>query len=298
MRKLLIGFVPLIAYAHEGKALAPHDLVTAWAWDPLIVIGLFVVGLAVLARSSEEHGIQRWERWCYWGGWWSLVVALLSPLHAMGEVLFSAHMVQHEMLMLVAAPLLVLGQASRSVFWGMPMAWRKSVGNAVKARWVQSAWQWLTRPLNAWLIHAIALWGWHAPSLFQATLKSDLVHSLQHLSFLLVRCCSGGLCSVAGRRSIGYGMAVLYVFTTGVHSSILGALLTFSPRVWYPIYAESTGGWGLTALADQQIGGLIMWVPAGLVFLGAGLALFANWIRQPARVSGHLPRVRSRVLHS
>jgi putative membrane protein len=285
MMKLIIGFVPLIAYAHEGKALAPHDLVTAWAWDPLIVIGLLLSALLYWRGASSEHGIQRWERWCYWGGWWSLVVALLSPLHAMGEVLFSAHMVQHEVLMLAAAPLLVLGRPLVPYLWGMPMSWRKRVGNAVKAGWAQSTWSWLTRPLNAWLIHAIALWGWHAPTLFQATLNNDLIHSLQHLSFLLSALLFWWALLRGREARTGYGMAVLYVFTTGVHSSVLGALLTFSPRVWYPVYAESTGGWGLNALADQQIGGLIMWVPAGLIFLGAGLALFANWIRQPARAA-------------
>ena len=80
-----------------------------------------------------------------------------------------------------------------------------------------------------------------------------------------------------------HGLAVLYVFSTGIHSSILGALLTFSPTVWYPVYANTTGRWGLTPLEDQQIGGLIMWVPAGLVFIAAGLALFARWIQEPAR---------------
>ena len=126
---------------------------------------------------------------------------------------------------------------------------------------------------------------WHAPTLFQATLNNDLIHSLQHLSFLLSALLFWWALLRGREARTGYGMAVLYVFTTGVHSSVLGALLTFSPRVWYPVYAESTGGWGLNALADQQIGGLIMWVPAGLIFLGAGLALFANWIRQPARAA-------------
>ena len=131
----------------------------------------------------------------------------------------------------------------------------------------------------------MALWAWHAPSLFQATVESDLIHSLQHLSFLLSALLFWWALLRGREAEIGYGMAVLYVFSTGVHSSILGALLTFSPRIWYPVYSGTTPAWGLTPLEDQQIGGLIMWVPAGLVFLVAGLALFGKWIQQPARAA-------------
>ncbi len=77
-----------------------------------------------------------------------------------------------------------------------------------------------------------------------------------------------------------YGANVLYVFTTAVHTSILGALLTFSHVLWYPAYSSKTHLWGLTPLEDQQVGGLIMWIPAGIVYLGAGLAVFALWLRQ------------------
>lgn len=277
--------LPFAALAHEGKPLAPHDLAAAWAWDPLIIAGLLLSGWLYQRGATNEHGIRRWERWSYWAGWWSLVIALVSPLHLMGEVLFSAHMVQHEVMMLVAAPLLVLGRPLVPYLWGLPIAWRKGVGGAVKANWIQAVWQWLTRPLNAWWIHAVALWGWHAPSLFQATVKSDLVHSLQHLSFLLSALLFWWALLRGREAQIGYGMAVLYVFSTGVHSSILGALLTFSPRIWYPVYSETTLAWGLTPLEDQQVGGLIMWVPAGFVFLAAGLVLFGKWIQQPARAA-------------
>jgi len=79
---------------------------------------------------------------------------------------------------------------------------------------------------------------------------------------------------------LAYGAAVFYVFTTALHTSILGALLTFAPHVWYPAYSSTTQAWGLTPLQDQQIGGLVMWVPAGLVYLAAGLALFAAWLKE------------------
>lgn len=82
---------------------------------------------------------------------------------------------------------------------------------------------------------------------------------------------------------MGYGAAVLYTFTTSVHSGVLGALLTFARAVWYPAYANSTASWGLMPLEDQQLGGLIMWVPAGLVYIVAGLALMVGWMRESER---------------
>jgi putative membrane protein len=285
MKGLTAILLPMVAHAHKSEPLAPHDVATAWAWDPVILASLALAAWFYWCGATDEHGIRRWERWCYWAGWWSLVIALVSPLHPMGEVLFSAHMIQHEVMMLVAAPLLVLGRPLTPYLWGLPMRWRRGVGNAVKAHWIQTSWRSLSRPLNAWWIHAVALWVWHAPSLFQATVESDLIHSLQHLSFLLSALLFWWALLRGREAEIGYGMAVLYVFSTGVHSSILGALLTFSPRIWYPVYSGTTRAWGLTPLEDQQIGGLIMWVPAGLVFLVAGLALFGKWIQQPARAS-------------
>ena len=82
---------------------------------------------------------------------------------------------------------------------------------------------------------------------------------------------------------MGYGAAVLYVFTTSAHSGALGAMITFANKVWYPAYAETTSSWGLTPLEDQQLGGLIMWVPAATVYIIAGLALMAGWMRESER---------------
>jgi cytochrome c oxidase assembly factor CtaG len=138
----------------------------------------------------------------------------------------------------------------------------------------------LTLPFVAWLIHAIALWTWHMPVLFEAVLHNELVHTAQHLSFLLSALLFWWAL-IHGRQGwMGYGAAVLYVFTTSLHSGLLGALLTFSRSVWYPSYLGLTNSWGLTPLEDQQLGGLIMWIPAGVLYAFAGLALVAGWLRE------------------
>jgi putative membrane protein len=274
--------------AHEGKPHHFKDLWFTWGLDPLVIMGLALTawlywrGLSRVWRESSERGrkFRRREAWAFSFGWLALFVALVSPLHPWGEVLFSAHMTQHEVLMLMAAPLLVLGRPLVPFLWALPVDWRQKVGEVGKQRQVRATWHAITNPLAAWAIHAVALWVWHVPVLFDATLRSDFVHTLQHLSFL-----GSALlfwwALIHGRQGLmGYGAAVLYLFTTSVHSGVLGALITFARTAWYPAYATTTGSWGLTPLEDQQLGGLIMWIPAGLVYIVAGLVLFTGWLRE------------------
>ena len=229
--------------------------------------------------------MRRWEAWAYAGGWLALFVALVSPLHPLGRVLFSAHMTQHEILMLVAAPLLVLGRPVIAFLWALPLGWARAVGAWARAAWFQKFWRGITNPFAAWAIHAVALWVWHAPALFQATIDNEWVHTAQHLSFLLSALLFWWAI-IHGRRGLaGYGAGVLYLFTTSVHSGALGALITFASSAWYPAYRTTTEAWGLTPLEDQQLGGLIMWIPAGLVYIAAGVMLFAGWMRESGRAA-------------
>jgi putative membrane protein len=285
---LCVFFAPLrlcgspILILHGGQPHDWHDLVRAWSFEPLVIISLVVVAVLFIIglRRLKRRSIRTWEALCFAGGWLALVIALVSPLHAWGRVLFSAHMSQHEVLMLVAAPLLVLGRPLIAFLWALPLSWSRRLGNIGKVFWINRTWRALTIPLVAWLVHAIALWTWHIPALFEATLYSDTVHTLQHLSFLLSALLFWWALIHGPQGAMGYGAAVLYLFTTSVHSGALGALLTVAGSVWYPSYAPLTASWGLTPLEDQQLGGLIMWIPASLVYVIAGLALFAGWLRE------------------
>ena len=272
---------------HEGQPHNWHDLARAWSFEPLVVVALtltavlFAVGLWRLWHEAPKRkSVRTWEALCFAGGWFALFVALVSPLHAWGSVLFSAHMSQHEVLMLVAAPLLVLGRPLVVFLWAFPVNWSRRLGNVAKIPPVNRAWQFLTIPLVAWLVHAVALWTWHVPVLFEAVLHKEWVHTLQHLSFLVSALLFWWALIHGPRGAMGYGAAVLYLFTTSIHSGALGALLTVAGSVWYPSYIGLTSSWGLTPLEDQQLGGLIMWIPAGLVYVIAGLALFAGWLRE------------------
>lgn len=276
---LLILLAAVNGFGHTGEPLRPHDLWSAWSFDPGIVLPLAVTGILYARGARRSRGASLQELVCFWSGWTFLALSLLSPLHRLGEALFSAHMAQHEVLILIAAPLLVLSRPSVAILWGLPLAWRKALGRWSKSTPAQKTWRALTQPWMAWWIHAAALWLWHAPQLFQATLTNEWIHAAQHTSFFASALLFWwSLLYARGRHS--YGASVLYVFTTAVHTSILGALLTFADTIWYPAYTASASNWGLTPLEDQQLGGLVMWIPAGVVYLVAGLGLFAVWLRE------------------
>lgn len=265
--------------AHEGTALQPHDLWHAWSRDPLVITVMALSALLFGLGARQKQGIRRWEMACYWLGWLLLLIALISPLHAAGEALFSAHMAQHELMMVAAAPLLVLGRPLVSYLWALPQGERRIVGRWFQQGWIRDLWGFVSKPFHAWCLHFIVLWGWHLPVLFEATLSNVVIHSAQHLSFFLSALLFWWtLIRRQGTRE-KYGAGAFYIFTTMIHTGVLGVLLTLSTNIWYPVYSESTRPWGLTPLEDQQLGGLIMLVPPMAVYLAAFLTLFGIWVR-------------------
>jgi putative membrane protein len=278
---LLLLIAAPAAWAHAPDAQGAHDVLRHLSFEPwvalpmLAALFLYARGVARLwGHAGVGRGITRAQVLCFAGGWASLVVALVSPLDALGAQLFSAHMVQHEVLMLVSAPLMVLARPLAAWTWAFRFERRRRIGHAVQTRWWASVWGVLTDPLAAWGLHALALWVWHIPPLFEAALENEFVHALQHASFL-----GSALLfwwAVLGRdarTTRGSGAALAYLFTTMMHTSALGALLTLAPTPWYPGYATSAASFGLDPLEDQQLGGLVMWVPGAAAYLWATLAI-------------------------
>jgi cytochrome c oxidase assembly factor CtaG len=260
-----------------------------WTWELSITLPLAITAGFYIAGAIRRGDARRlMARHIYFVlAMLSLAFALISPLHKLGDALFSAHMLQHEVLILLAAPLFSLAQPGVTFLFALPRDARSAVGRWLSDLEHNRAIALLTAPLAAWLLHAIALWGWHLPVLYQATLRSDFVHSMQHLSFFITAVIFWSALYGAGRSAMSYGAGVFYVFGTAVHCSALGALLTFSTVLWYPIYAGRTSLWHLTPIQDQQLGGLIMWVPSGVVFIVAGIVLFAKWLQESDRRLQH-----------
>ncbi|HET7584589.1 MAG TPA: cytochrome c oxidase assembly protein [Gemmatimonadaceae bacterium] len=248
-----------------------------------IVLGAWLYARGVRRiwrRAGRGRGVRRWQAVSFGAGMATVLLALASPLHEMSEALFAAHMVQHELLMLVAAPLIVLGAPGVPFLWALPERARHRAATLVRARGMRSVWSALVHPATAWVLQAVAILLWHAPPLYQSALEHEPVHALQHACFMGTALLFWeSLVRLARRRRSGYGVAVLSLFTTAIYGSMLGALLTFAPSVWYPAYGHAAAAWGLTPLEDQQLGGLIMWIPFGLVYVIAAVAMFGAWMR-------------------
>lgn len=284
---LLIA-APMPAWAHSEASVTPETLWSAWNWQPSLLIGLPLLAglylrgvLRLWQRAGVGQGIRRWQVGAFGGGLLALFIALVSPLEALSGVLFWAHMTQHLTLILVAAPLLVLGAPVFALLWALPQRGRQAVGRWWKrSRTVRTLWHGLSHPLLVWGFYATTIWIWHAPSPYQAALRNSFVHELEHLNFLLA---SGLFCwtivSPMGRRRLSRGLGVLFLFTTSLHGGMLGALITFSPSAWYSDYAHTAAEWGLSPLFDQQLAGLIMWVPMGMLYTTLAALLFARWLK-------------------
>jgi putative membrane protein len=293
--------VTALLLGHTG----PHGLgATAlrnWTWEPVTIV-LLIVSAAVYVRgirnlwrrAGRGEGVRAWEAAAFGLGLGCLAVALLSPLAWLSDVLFSAHMTQHELLMLVAAPLMVFGRPLQAALWAFSPARRESAGRQLRRRGVLRTWHALTAPLTVFALHAVALWIWHVPALYGAALAHDGIHALQHFCFVVTAALFWwGM--VNGRYGrIGYGAGVFYVFVTALHSSILGALMTIAPTVWYVEHERGAAAWHVDPLVDQQLAGLLMWIPSGVIFIVFGLALLAAWVGESERRT-RLGSVRSAV---
>ena len=269
--------LPTTSFAHGGASSASFEpwLVALLATS---VFG-YAWGVASLWRKAGVgHGIRIVEAARFALGWSVLAVALLSPIDVLAERSFALHMVQHELLMVVAAPLLVLSRPLEAWVWAVSPAARRAVARFASSAWVKRGWPWLVAPIVAWTFHAVSIWIWHVPALFTGALTHPALHVLQHTFFLVSALVFWW--AVFGHRTRAVdATALALLFTTMLHTSALGLLLTFAPRSWYAHHGPLM--FGLSELEDQQLGGLVMWVPGSLAYLIAGLAVVALWLSLP-----------------
>jgi cytochrome c oxidase assembly factor CtaG len=144
----------------------------------------------------------------------------------------------------------------------------------------------LTLPSVVWVAHVAALGFWHVPGPYGWAFNHEWVHAIEHASFLFTGCLFWWVVfQPAGRRRLGYGAAVLYVAALAAVMGVFAAVLTFSRAPWYSEHLHRAAAWGLTALEDQQLAGLIMWIPASLVYLAVIAYCFVQWLDTDGRVA-------------
>lgn len=278
-------WLPATAIAH-GNATAPVSLWQAYTFDTEIIVPLliftvlYLIGLQrIWSRAGVGRGVARWRVGCFAAGMVALILALVWPFDALGSYSLAAHMTQHVLLTTFAAPLLVLAAPVVTLLWGLPFTWRRSLAGFGRQRHIRRGRNVLTIPVIAWLGYALALWLWHTPAAYQAAVRNETLHILEHVSFLASALLLWWTALVSVRAtSFGFGTGVFLLFTTSLQAGLLGALLTFARRPFYPIY--ETNVFGLTPVADQQLAGIIMWIPGGFVYLGGALLLAWIWLRR------------------
>lgn len=268
--------------AHAGVPVQPHDVWTTWNLDPTVMLGLFVI-TALYWRGARRGGRQDRQRRdrAFWLGMLAVIVALVSPLEPLAGAIASGHMVQHVVLILVAAPLLARSAPASTILRGGPSVLRSLRGRVRRrAPGLATAMRAPSHPALVWPLHVAALWLWHSATAYDLAVENLWWHAVEHASFLVTGVWFWRLIVGPRRtRRVPEGLALLLVFGMTLQSVFLSLLLTFSREAWYDAYATTTAAWGLTPLADQQLAGVLMWVPAGAVYLAVALTVFARWIR-------------------
>jgi putative membrane protein len=272
----LLLLIPAPALAHGGETHGGWTL-SSWVLGPLLVSALlYGIGFARLRqRSDQGRPALRRAALLFAAGWLTLAAAVASPLHEAGEASFTMHMIEHELIMLPAALLLVASRPGAAMLWSLPAAARGALASV--ARGGKGPWRLLTDPLVATALQLAAMWAWHAPGLFDRALDSSGWHVAQHLSFLVTALLFWW--AMANGRG-GAGLSAFCLFVTSLAGGALGALMAFSASPWYAGYAAlGMTPAGLTPAQDQQLAGLIMWIPGGAFHGAAALVFLWKWLK-------------------
>lgn len=272
------------AAAHAPASMAPETLWHTWTLDPLVLVPLLLAGWLyarglrrLWTRAGGGRGIRYGHALSFALGMAVLFVALVSPLDALGEALLSAHMAQHGLLVALAPPLLLVGKPGVVFAWALPAPARKNFLGSAAWRALACFGNALSRPLPAAVLHGLALWLWHAPAAFDAAVANYTLHAIEHVSFFGTALLFWR--AILDARSSRRAAAALgATFATLMHGGLLGALITLAPYPLYLWYVDRTAAWGWSPLEDQQLAGLLMWVPLGVVYLGACLVLASRLV--------------------
>jgi cytochrome c oxidase assembly factor CtaG len=262
---------------------------------------LYVRGFVPLARRMPgRFGATRLV--AFMAGLAVLLIAAGPPLDELSHSLLQAHMIQHLMLMLLAPPLLWLGAPVAPMLLGLPRPLRRRVARVLGTPAVRRLARVLAHPALGWTTFVIAFWSWHVPALFDLALRSGLWHHVEHVCFFATALLFWRPVILPWpSRTLWPRWAMIpYLVFAEFQNTMLAAILTFSDRVIYAAYQYSSRPWGLSALEDQSIAGVIMWVPGSVAFLLPLLWLVLTVLAGPrvrpgtVETAGGQPALRSR----
>lgn len=255
-------------------AMDPDTIWRAWSFAPQIVLPIVIAGVlyaygrSVLATRNDPDCPTTIEAGFFTLGMLVLGVAVLSPLCRMASALAWAHMLQHVILVAVAPPLILLGRPGAALAAALA-EWHPRLRLPELAG----------RPLFAGFAYGFLIWFWHIPQFYQTALVNQGVHLLMYGSLLAASLVFWqGIANAVRSPSARSGLVTASLLGTIIHTGLLGALLTFSHSLWYPLVSGQSGSWGISPFEDQELAGLLMWVPMGMIYLAAGLAVVGLWL--------------------
>lgn len=299
----LLLALPATTLAHGDSAPEPTfpGVLFMWSFDPLALGGIAVATLAWwwavrrvnAAHPSNPHPAYR--SWLFGSGLAAIGVALLSPIEAYEGQLFSVHMVQHMILELVAAPLLLAGAPITLALRASTPRVRRWLLAILQSRIVHV----ISFPVIAWFLFAAVNWGWHFSTLYDQALENVPLHYFQHATFLVAALLFWW--PIIGADPSPWRMPhpvrLLYLFLAMPQNSFLGVALMSSPTVLYPHYVTNARSWGMSPLEDQQLGGVIMWAVGDIGFIAGMAAVVVMWMRyeerKTVRLDARLARERA-----
>lgn len=269
-------------------AIQPGQAWGSWTFDPVALASIALAAWLYARGHSRlvakgRHPIGTGQVAAFYGGLLLVLAALASPLDALAGTLVSAHMVQHLILLVLAPPLLVYARPGLVLGMGLPPRWRRALNRATHGTVATRTKAVAGAGLSIVALHAAAMWAWHLPGPYQAAVGNNVLHALEHATFLGSALAFWATVIQPRRRQVSYGAGILYCFAVWMISGGLGAILSFATHPLYPVLARNAPSWGLSPLTDQQLAGVIMWVPAGIVYLVAMAALFLRWMSSMER---------------
>ncbi|WP_158266867.1 cytochrome c oxidase assembly protein [Alsobacter soli] len=278
---------PGAAWAHAGSESASGSgSGPSWLWLALslLVLGaLYARGWTRLRGRSAAQAIGPWQAGAFAAGSLTLAAALAPQADRVADQLFSAHMVQHLALILLAAPLYSLGRTGVALLAGLPRSWRTGLGKALVTTGLVRLSGSAAGAVLSWILFCGVFAFWHLPGPYGWSLGHAWGHVFEHATFFASAIAFWSVVLAPSARAVGFGGRLLSVTTAAVVSGLPGALMILANRPFYPVHAATARAWGVTPVEDQQLAGLIMWIPAGFVYLGVICWLTVAWLREAKR---------------
>jgi len=288
-RSAVGSMVMSVLLAHAATGRVARELSLAWNFEPVVVAPVIATAAIYLRgwrmasrRMPARFGVRHLV--ATMAGLASIVLALDSPLDTLNDVLLQAHMTQHLLLMIVAPPLLWMGAPVAPMLLGLPKPLRRRVAMALAAPPVRRVAHVLTDPVVSWVAFGVSFWAWHVPVLYDMALDSERWHEVEHACLFVtgVLFWRPVILPWPSRSRWPRWAMVPYLALADLQNSVLSAILTFSDRVIYPFYDTVSRPGGLSALEDQAIAGVIMWVPGSLLLLLPMVWLVATALAESA----------------